>query len=336
MSTGTPERSAAGAEPSAGPRLLADVGGTNARFALQQKGGPLTRIEVLPAADFETLEAAAKHYLRQAGQPDVRQAAIGIATAITGDNVEMTNSPWQFSIEKLRNALGLSELFVLNDFTALAWALPGLAADELVQVGGGQPVANAARALIGPGTGLGVSGLIPDAYGGFSALAGEGGHTAFAPTTEEELALWRAGTEAWGRVSVERLVSGPGLRFIYETLCRVAGEAPQALEPQDVSDQALAGTDARCGQALRAFLGILGQTAGDLALTLGARGGVYIGGGIVPRLGDYFSKSPFRQRFEDKGRFEAYNAAIPVFVIHGAHPALAGAAAYLDARIGTK
>lgn len=332
MSTGTLDGD------NATPRLLADVGGTNARFALQQRGGPPTRIEVLSTADFAGFEAAAKSYLRRAGNPAVRHAVIGVATAVTGDAIEMTNNPWRFSIEATRHALGLDTLFAINDFTALAWSLPGLPAHELAQVGGGAPLPDAPRALIGPGTGLGVSALVPDTQGGFSALAGEGGHVAFAPTDEIEMELWHAGRAAFGRVSVERLVSGPGLVFIHQTLCRRAGETPQDLNPADISRIALANDGAaatRCRAALDVFLAILGQTAGDLALTLGARGGVYIGGGIVPRLGDYLQRSPFRARFDAKGRFEDYNAAIPVFVIHSEHPALTGAAGYLEARLGS-
>ena len=333
MSTGTRDRNAA----PAGLRLLGDVGGTNARFALSRKGLEYDAVQVLPGEDFDGLEAAIRHYLKQQ-DATVESAVIGIATAVTGDRVEMTNSPWQFSIEEMKRSLGLKDLLVLNDFTALAWSLAHLPPDELPQFGGGEPSPDAPRALIGPGTGLGVSGLVPDSQGGFTALAGEGGHAAFAPTSELELDLWRAGTQAFGRVSVERLVSGPGLSFIYKTLSERAGEQPQDLEPADISQRALAPDrpDERCREALDTFLGILGSTAGDLALTLGARGGVYIGGGIVPRLTDHLPHSPFRQRFDDKGRFDDYMKAIPVYVIQSEQPALVGAVAYLEARKGRK
>ncbi len=324
------------------PRLLGDVGGTNARFAISSAGLDFDHVQVSACADHSSLEAALQHYLRNLPPSiggAVRHAAIGIATAVTSDWVQMTNHHWRFSIEATRAGLGLDELFVLNDFTALAWSLPHLPSEELLQLGGGTPQVGAPSALIGAGTGLGVSALVPDAIGGFTALAGEGGHVAFAPTNELELLLWRAGSQAFGRVSVERLVSGPGLEFIHETLANDAGAAPgQArLSAAEISRYALEADAApkhrHCRAALDAFLAILGATAGDLALTLGARGGVYVGGGIVPRLADHLTASPLRARFEDKGRFTDYLAAIPIYVLQSEHPALTGAAAYLRAQL---
>lgn len=343
MSTGTPELVVAmlATAPVDAPRLLGDVGGTNARFAITRGGLGFEHVEVFACAEHGTLEAALRLYLQRlpvAVGSSIRHAAIGIATAVTGDFVQMTNHHWAFSIEATRRAIGFEQLFLLNDFTALAWSLAHLPASELLQLGGGTPEPTAPRALIGAGTGLGVSALVPDAHGGCTALAGEGGHVGFAPTNELELLLWRAGTAAFGRVSVERLVSGPGLEFIHDTLVRAAGESPNgALSAAEISHHALE-TDAapahrHCRTALDAFLGILGSTAGDLTLTLGARGGLYIGGGIVPRLAAYLPASPLRRRFEDKGRFAAYLATIPIYLLLAEHPALTGAAAYLQARL---
>lgn len=343
MFTGTPEPAVAVATaPADAPCLLGDVGGTNARFAISRGGLGLEHVEVFACAEHATLEAALRRYLQTLPAPlggAIRQAAIGIATAVTGDHVEMTNHHWRFSIEATRVALGLDRLFMLNDFTALAWSLPHLPAAELLQLGGGTPQAGTPIALIGAGTGLGVSALVPDASGGFTALAGEGGHVGFAPSNELELLLWRAGNEAFGRVSVERLVSGPGLEFVHETLALEAGQPPEEarLSAAEISRHALdpnaAPQHRHCRVALDAFLGILGATAGDLALTLGARGGVYIGGGIVPRLAGHLLASPLRARFEDKGRFADYLAAIPIYLLQSEHPALTGAAAYLQARL---
>ncbi len=321
MSTGTPER----------PRhLIADIGGTHARFALCSSVQTIEQISIVATADYPTLEKAIRAYLQRCGNPPVKRAVMGIANPVLGDHMKMTNSPWEFSIEETRRALGFDYLHLINDFTALALSLPHLAAAELEQVGSGTSVPHTPLGLLGPGTGLGVSALIPG-QSGWTPLAGEGGHTSFAPSNELELELWQQAHRAYGHVSMERLVSGSGLQFIYQALCRLAGATAQDYSPADISRQALAGTCEQCREALDTFCAILGTAAGDLAVTLGARGGIYIGGGIVPQLGGYFAQSPFRARFEDKGRFSAYLAAIPVFVITSANPGLLGAAAYVDA-----
>lgn len=319
MSTGLPE---------AWPRLLGDVGGSNARFALETGPGVIEDILTLPTARYPTLEDALRDYLAQTGARRVAHAAIGIANPLNGDRVTMTNCHWSFSIEAARRALGLSTLLLLNDFTALALALPKLSAKELTQIGGGAPRPDSPLALIGPGTGLGVSALVPHP-GGWRALAGEGGHVSFAPQDERESAVWRYAAARFGHVSAERLLSGPGISLIHQALCERDGEDDAPREPSWISAQGLAGRDARCRETLEIFCGALGSAAGNLALTLGARGGVYIGGGIVPRLSGFFEQSPFRRRFEDKGRMSGYLADIPVYLITSAYPALQGVAAYL-------
>jgi glucokinase len=315
------------------PRLIADIGGTNARFALESAPGVLDHIEVLACGDYPSLEIAIRSYLEGRGNPRIEHAAIGIANPITGDWVQMTNHHWAFSIEATRLALGFSTLLVMNDFTALALSLPYLPAGELLQVGGGEALDGAPLALLGAGTGLGVSGLVPTANGLATALAGEGGHASFAPFDERELEIWRYARSLHGHVSIERLLSGPGLKLIYEALSHISGETAEPLTASQISAQGLSGECVRCREAIDTFCAILGTAAADLALTLGARGGVYIGGGIVPKLGDYFARSPFRARFEDKGRFSAYLAAIPVYVIHSPWPALVGARAALEAHL---
>jgi glucokinase len=318
--------------PNTWPRLLADIGGTNARFALETAPGVLEDIQVLPCASHPTLEAAMRSYLAEVGSRAVAHAAIGIANPVTGDWVQMTNHHWAFSIEATRQALGLTSLIVINDFTALALSLPHLPRKELVQVGGGDAISGSPLALIGPGTGLGVSALIPSP-GGYMPLAGEGGHVSFAPFDEREAAIWRYARDRHGHVSAERLLSGPGLVLIYHALAALAGEAEQDLSAADITARGLSGSCPRCRETLDAFCAMLGTAAANLALTLGARGGVYLGGGIVPRLIDYFKTSPFRPRFEDKGRFSAYLAGIPVFVINSRYPALIGASAALAAHL---
>jgi len=310
--------------------LLADIGGTNVRFALLAPGSrEPEQVQRYRCADFLGLEQAVTAYLNALGQPRIDRAAIDVATAITGDVIRLTNSPWAFSIEQTRRQFNLERLVVLNDFTALALSLPVLPQDELRQVGRGGCAAQGCKALIGPGTGLGVSGLVPSG-GGWVALEGEGGHTAFSPMNEREDAVLGVLREGYGHVSTERLVSGPGLVNIYEALCRVDHEVARGLDPDQISQAAIAGSDPHCVEALGMFCAVLGTAAANLALTLGARGGVYLGGGIVARLGAYFDTSPFRQRFENKGRFSSYLARIATFVITAENPALRGLAVALN------
>jgi len=310
--------------------LLADIGGTNVRFALLAPGSrEPEQAHSYRCADYIGLEQAVRAYLSALGQPPIDRAAIDVATAITGDLIRLTNSPWAFSVEQTRRQFNLERLVVLNDFTALALSLPELPQGELRQVGRGGCEPGRCKALIGPGTGLGVSGLVPSGHG-WVALEGEGGHSAFSPMNEREDAVLGILREGYGHVSTERLVSGPGLVNIYEALCRLDHEIARGLDPGQVSEAAIAGSDAHCVEALAMFCAVLGTAAANLAITLGARGGVYIGGGIVPRLGEYFDTSLFRQRFENKGRFSSYLARIATLVITAENPALRGLAVALD------
>ncbi len=315
------------------PLLVGDVGGTNARFGLVwEKSGEPRSVRVYPCAEFSTLGEAIDAYLSSVEGERPTRAAIAVATAVTDDWVQMTNHVWRFSIEETRRALGLEQLVVLNDFTALAMALPQLGPKELRQVGGGEAVADTPLALLGPGTGLGVSGLIP-AGGGWVPLQGEGGHVSFSPVTEQEIEILRILSRRYGHVSAERLLSGPGLVNLYQAHAVLEGVEALPCLPEEITSRGVAGSCVLCSAALESFCAILGTIAGNLALTLGARGGVYIGGGIVPRLGHYFESSQFRNRFTEKGRFSTYLAAIPSFVIVAKYPALAGAATFLLERM---
>ena len=313
------------------PRLVGDIGGTHARWAwLPRAGAPLQQVQVQPCARSASLLASAREYLaaHRLGQP--RAAAIGIATPVTGDEVRMTNHPWHFSISELQRALGVERCLVINDFTALALSLPVLGADEVRAVGRGTAVAGAPIGLLGPGTGLGVSGLLPAPDGRFVTLSGEGGHVTLAATDDREAAVLALLRGRFGHVSAERVLSGGGLVNLYDALARLDGVAPRELQPADVTRAAVDGSDPHGAQAVRLFARVLGNVDGNLALTLGARGGIYIGGGIVPRLGAAFDDESFRQGFEHKGRFAGYLAAIPTWVITAATPALVGAGRALD------
>lgn len=313
------------------PRLLGDVGGTNARWAWQARpGAALTHVRSLACSEYPSIADCLREYLRLHGLPSPRHVAFGIATAVTGDEVAMTNHPWRFSIEALRKELDILRLVVLNDFEALAHAVPVLGEADLHRVGAGRGVSDANMAVIGPGTGLGVSGLVADGRGGWRVVVGEGGHVTLAAATAREASLLAVLRERYGHVSAERALSGPGLVNLYEAVCTLDGEAPETLAPSDVMARGLAATDLRCQEAVTAFAALLGNVAGNLALTLGARGGVFIGGGIAPRLGARLGALPFRERFEAKGRFRAYLEAIPTHIIVADAPALAGAARALD------
>lgn len=313
------------------PRLLGDIGGTNARWAWQESAGSgLEDISVQPCEASASLQDSAASYLKAHGRKQPRWAGIGIATAVTGDAVRMTNSSWQFSISGFQKALGLERCLVINDFTALALSLPALKPADLRAVGGGTAVAGATIALLGPGTGLGVSGLIPDAAGRYGALSGEGGHATLAANDEQQAAIIGVLRKQFQHVSAERVLSGAGLVNLYRAICTLEGLAARDLQPSDVTDAAIARSDAQCVQAVQHFTQFLGSVAGNLALTLGSLGGLYIGGGVVPRLGDAFDAALFRQSFEDKGRYRGMLTAMPVWVITASTPALIGAGRALD------
>jgi len=310
------------------PRLIADIGGTNARFALLN-GDDVDDEQVLACGDHPTLVAAIDHYLdsvnAKTGPRRPQQAAMAIAGPITGDHIRMTNHVWQFSAAETRRQLRLSRLIFLNDFTALAMALRHLPPKDLEPVGGGRPVLDATIALLGPGTGLGVSGLVP-AGDHWIPLQGEGGHVTLAVMNEREIAVLAQLRQRFSHVSAERVLSGPGLVNLYDALCAVEGVVPDAVTPKEVTERALSGSCRLSLETVSMFCALLGTMSGNLVLTLGAVGGLYIGGGIVPQLGDFFKNSAFRDRFEDKGRYADYLADIPIYVIRTPLPAFIGLA----------
>jgi glucokinase len=315
------------------PRLIADIGGTYARFTLETAPGVFECTATLRCADHADFRAAVSAYLGTLPVERIAHAGVAIANPVEGDEVRMTNYHWQFSIEAMREKLGFDTLVVVNDFTALAMALPRLGLADRRQVGGGAARERSVIGILGSGSGLGVSGLIP-ADDGWIALGTEGGHASFAPRDERELAILAFARQSLPHVSFERLLSGPGLELMYRALADRAGKrAAEGLSAPEITRRALAGSDAVCADTLDAFCAMLGTAAANLAVTLGALGGIYIGGGIVPRLGATFDRSRFRQRFEDKGRFSAYLAQIPTWVITAEHATFQGVAAILAAQL---
>ncbi|RSZ57711.1 glucokinase [Massilia atriviolacea] len=312
-----------------GPRLLADIGATHARFALQTAPGVFRSVRVLKCDDFEGIVPLLRFYLADHAGMTLHHAALAVANPVNGDQVRMTNRDWEFSTDAVRRELGLHTLLIVNDFTALAMALPGLTLDDLMQVGPGKAAANAVIGVLGPGTGLGVSGVIPT-LDGFVTLGSEGGHVNFAPADEREFAILQFAWQEWPHVSNERLISGPGMEIIYRALARRNGLAAAPRTSPEIIAGALDERDPLCLEAIECFCGMLGGAAANLAVTLGAFGGIFIGGGIVPRIGDLFAASPFRSRFEAKGRFSTYLADIPTYVITTPNPAFHGVATILS------
>jgi glucokinase len=305
-------------------RLIADVGGTNARFALAEPGGEPTDERYLRVRDHAGLAEAALAYL--AGRR-VEEAVIAVATFLEAETIRFTNSPWTFTRAGLKARLGVERLHVINDFAAQALAMPHLAAGETEQLGGGPPEPGRAAGVLGPGTGLGVSALIPGPQG-WTALPGEGGHASFAPGDARERALLAALAERFEHVSNERVLSGNGLLNVAQALARMDGTACGAATPEGVTDAARDRSCPACVEAAAVFSALLGSAAGDLALILGARGGVFVTGGVCLRLGELFDRAAFRRRFAAKGRLRAYLEPIPAWLVLRADTGLIGAAHY--------
>ncbi|MBN1378062.1 MAG: glucokinase [Gammaproteobacteria bacterium] len=313
--------------------LVADIGGTNARFALVEldssEAVELLAQKTLPTADYQSLTDAASDYLQTAGydQHTVLSGSFAVAGAINGDWFQMTNNPWAFSVQAVRQELGFESLHLLNDFGAIAWSIPTLKENEFIKIGGGESVPGVPVAVLGPGTGLGVGAyILQDDQ--FIALQTEGGHASFAPQNDLEVEIMVFLQKKYGRVSWERVLSGPGLENIYSALVHIKNIKDEQLNASQITQVALRENDALCIEVLNQFCASLGSLAGDVALTMGARGGVNIAGGIVPRFVDFFVASPFRERFEKKGRFSAYNAAIVTQLVVAEQPGLLGAAAH--------
>lgn len=324
----------------AAPTLVGDIGATNARFGLLDAAGTVDGIRVGPCSDHVGLAEAIEAYLDAARRdspephaaPRPRAAALAVAAAVAGDHVAFVNHHWFFSQAALRSRLDLDHLLIVNDFGALAAGVPHLQSHDLRWIGGGPArdhyVPKAMIGVLGPGTGLGVGGVFP-VERHWIALTGEGGHVSLPAGTEREGRVREIMRRRFGHASAERALSGRGLVNLYEILAEIDGATAKPYGPADVTEMALSGGDAHCREALDMFADMLGTEAGDLALTLGAKGGIYIGGGIVPRLGKEFPAQRFRRRFEEKGRLYPYISDIPTFVILHRFPAFVGLAALL-------
>jgi len=305
--------------------LLADIGGTNSRLCLADDSRQLFRATTYENRNFDSFEKVLQAFLDEtADSPRPSTVALAIAGPVFGDRVQMVNLDWGFSRKELTAAFGFDRFEVLNDFSALAWATTAFRDADLVRVGGGAARPDHATAILGPGTGLGVSGLVPGPAG-WSAVSGEGGHATLAAATRAEAEIIEIVRREYGHCSAERIVSGPGLALLHRVMWG------PVIEPAEVSRLALDGNP-EAQETLRMFFCFLGTVAGNLAVTLGALGGVYIAGGVVPQLADSFSRSGFRERFESKGRTSDYLAAIPTSVVIADYPAFTGLLSYLSRR----
>lgn len=308
--------------------LVGDVGGTNARFALAHRveGKPVLENHAsFPAATWPTFLEGVRAFIDGCAVKPTG-GVLAVAGPVTDGEIDLTNSPWRVSEAELQT-LGLNPVRLINDFEALAWGAPVVPDDMLASLGGpteGDP--HAAIAVLGPGTGFGVSALARDIHGHEIAMPSEGGHACFAPGDAVEDEILRILRRRYDRVSIERLICGPGLLNMHRALAEIDGRESHIEDPAQITAEAMANPDSPCGATLARFCAILGAVAGDIALTTGARGGVYIAGGIAPRILPFLKASPFRERFERKGRFQDYMAAIPTQVILHKHAALLGAA----------
>lgn len=318
------------------PWLVADIGGTNARFGwIDQAQGPIKHVRTLEVSAHPGPVEAVRAYLADiapaCGQAllQPRAAAVAVATPVVGDELLLTNSGWRFSRSHMQQTLGLQALRVLNDFEALSLALPRLGADQW-RAHAQPPRADAGvLAVVGPGTGLGVGAAVR-APGGWVALPGEGGHATLAATDDDEARVLTLARQWYGHVSGERLLSGIGLPVLHRAVCADAGAAEPGLSSPQIVERGLAGSDPLARRTLELFCALLGNFCGSVALIYGARGGLFIGGGIVPRLGDLFFASRFREKFEAKGRCRSYLADVPTAVITDTLAALTGARAALE------
>lgn len=317
-----------------GAALLGDIGGTNARFSVCRPGRKPGETVLRRAADFPALEDAIADALAEIGQP-ATQAALAVAGPVSSGVVDFSNSPWQADADALCRRFGWRSCRLVNDFAANALALPLLTAGDLEAIGGGNIRGGAPKVVLGPGTGLGVAGLVPSGSG-WIAVPGEGGHAGLAAGDAYETELLAVLRRDRGHVSCEDLLSGPGLLTLYRAVVEVAGPAvsswtrqyPHA--PADVSRIAAEEPGGPAGQAIEVFSRLLGGYAGDLALIYGAQGGVYVTGGVIPALGALFDRQAFRRRFEAKGRFADYVAAIPTHLVTAAQPGLLGLTTLID------
>lgn len=306
-------------------QLVADVGGTNIRLALiNPDSGKITAVRKYLCSDYANITDVVERYLEQVNA-EPKSACFAIASPVDDDWISMTNHHWRFSVEETRKYLGFQKFSVINDYTAIAMAVPRLEEHQKHKIGQGAAIPDKPIAVCGPGTGLGVALLVYHEHQ-WICLDGEGGHVDFAPQNELEDFLQQFLRKSYGHVSAERVLTGPGLVNIYRGIKTYCNEEAEKLKPADITRRAVEGNDERCSETLQTFCSILGSFAGNLAITAWTTGGVYIAGGIAPKMTDLIAGSNFRKRFEAKGRFQSDMGKIPTYIITEEQPGLIGAA----------
>jgi glucokinase len=299
-------------------QIVADIGGTNARFAyVESDSDELLGMEIFPCADFPFFVDAIRAYMDRGHVEQVEKICLAVAGPVESDLIDLPNNHWSFSRAELQTSLGVA-VTIINDFSAQVLCIDALSDSELLWIGAARPEGGQVKAVLGPGTGLGVSAMLP----GGDILPSEGGHVAFAPLNDHEASLQKELRQRYERVSVERVLSGMGLANLYWANSRLDGYDRELPAPE-VTAGALAG-DLYCQRAVEDFCAILGSVSGDVALMMGAVDGVYISGGILPRLLDIMDKKLFRERFDDKGRFRDICSEIPLAIVLAEQPGLRG------------
>jgi len=316
--------------------LVADIGGTNIRLGLVNDDGATNDIRTYQCSDYNSLADVLRVYLdRHEYEGKTLNACLAIACPVETDQITMTNLPWTFSQSGLKHELNIEQLFLINDYTAIAHAVPLLTDAQKIQIGEGVAIADKPISICGPGTGLGVANLVP-ITDGWCCLGGEGGHVDFAPIDANEIKILSHLLESkQHRISYEQLLCGKGLEQIYQALLSIGNHPIKTLSAEQISAKAIEGSCPLCEKALTQFCNTLGSFAGNLALTLASFGGVYIAGGIVPRFVSFLENSDFRQRFDAKGRLSSFINNIPTYVITEAQPGLIGASAYIRQQLSS-
>ena len=303
--------------------LVADIGATNTRCALVDAKGQALAVERFENERYGNLDEVLDAYLKRRRASDKpRRAGFAIAAPVLGDQVDMINIDWRFSQRQMRDHLGLSKLIVVNDFAAIAHSLPYWQESDIATIGEANPVNRTPMAVLGPGSGLGVATLVPGPEG-WNVAAGEGGHVTLPAADRTEAEIIELARQGHGHCSAERLLSGPGMVLLYQCVAKQMGHKAKEVTPEKVSELADQG-DLVANKTLGHFFCFLGTVASDLALTIGALGGVFIAGGIVPALLDELRDSEFRNRFESKGRYAGYMKRIPTYVLLDPVPAFRG------------
>ena len=322
--------------------MVGDIGGTNCRLAVYDpSSGLIDEIRIMPVADFRSLDEAINTYRDALPSHTFSDASVSIANPIVGDRIAMTNAHWDFSIEETRKSSHLERLIMLNDWESVALSLPILQDSDLERINDRPANVSGTRALCGVGTGLGVAGLVAAKDGTWVPVAGEGGHVSFSPVDEEESQILNTLMGSHDHVSFEKILSGPGLVGLHQAIAAIGGASVEKFTPKQIVAHAASRDDPVCKKTLEVFCGILGNFAGNLCLTLGATGGIYVGGGVIQKIDEAgaFERERFLDRLTLKGRLSGWLQDIPAYLLKSPYAGLIGSAAALglsNARVSSR